>query len=230
MIRINVLAADRPTKKKKAAAAATPGAVQAYLILTLLAGGAVLVCLALYLYMSGQIRELDSKIAAAEQRQRELQAIKKQVDELELKRATFQRKVDLIYRLQAEQQGPVHLLDEISKALPDFVWMTNLDQAGNQIRFAGQSNSLTSVADFISALQQAGADQYGCGKSNPLDRSLCWFPDVSLVSSTEAQSIVTFALQATFSNPEAILKQRQNATKPLPGASPAPGAAAPAPR
>jgi hypothetical protein len=55
---------------------------------------------------------------------------------------------------------------------------------------------------------------------------------VSLVSSTEAQGVVTFALQASFSNPEAILKQRQNAAaaKPLPGASPAPGAAAPAAR
>src|SRR3954468_126067 len=230
MIRINVLAADRPTKKKKAAAAATPGAVQAYLILTLLAGGAVLVCLALYLYMSGQIRELDSKIAAAEQRQRELQAIKKQVDVLELKRATFQRKFDLINRLQAEQQGPVHLLDEISRALPDFVWMSGLDQSGNQIRFTGQSNSLTSVADFITALQAAGAEQYGCGKANPLDRSLCWFPEVNLISSTEASNLVTFVLQASFSNPDAILKQQQNATKPIPGASPAPGAAAPAPR
>jgi len=225
MIRINLLAADRPTKKKKVAAA--PGAVQAYLLLTVLAGGAVLVCLALYLYMSGQIRELDSKIAAAEQRQRELQEIKKQVDALEQKRATFQRKVDLIYKLQAEQQGPVHMLDELSKALPDFVWLGSLDQPGNQIRLAGQSNSLTSVADFITALQSAG-DQ--CGKANPLDRSMCWFPEVNLVSSTEANNLNTFALQVTFSNPEAILKQQQNATKPIPGASPAAGASAPAPR
>ena len=231
MIRINLLAADRPTgKKKKSAAAATPGAVQAYLLMTVLAGGAVLVCLAAYLYMAGQIRELDSKIAAAEQRQRELQAIKKQVDELEQKRATFQRKVDLINKLQAEQQGPVHLLDELSKALPDFVWLSNLDQSGNQLRLQGQSNSLTSVADFITALQAAGSDQYGCGKNNPLDRSMCWFPDVNLVSATEATNLVTFALQASFSNPEAILKQRQNATTPIPGASPAAGAAAPAPR
>jgi type IV pilus assembly protein PilN len=230
MIRINLLAADRPTKKKKSAAAATPGAVQAYLLLTVFAGGAVLVCLALYLYLSGQIRELDSKIVAAEQRQRELQAIKKQVDDLEQKRATFQRKVDLINRLQAEQQGPVHLLDELSKALPDFVWLSNLDQSGNQLRLQGQSNSLTSVADFITALQSAGADQYGCGKANPLDRSMCWFPDVNLVSATESTNLVTFALSATFSNPEAILKQQQNATRPIPGASPAAGAAAPAPR
>jgi type IV pilus assembly protein PilN len=231
MIRINLLAADRPTgKKKKAASAATPGAVQAYLLMTVLAGGAVLVCLALYLYMSGQIRELDSKIVAAEQRQRELQAIKKQVDELEQKRATFQRKVDLINKLQAEQQGPVHLLDELSKALPDFVWLSNLDQTGNQLRIQGQSNSLTSVADFITSMQAAGADAYGCGKTNPLDRSMCWFPDVNLVSATEATNLVTFALQASFSNPEAILKQRQNATTPIPGASPAAGAPAPAPR
>jgi hypothetical protein len=198
--------------------------------MTVLAGGAVLVCLALYLYMSGQIRELDSKIVAAEQRQRELQAIKKQVDELEQKRATFQRKVDLINKLQAEQQGPVHLLDELSKALPDFVWLSALDQSGNQIRLNGQSNSLTSVADFITALQAAGSDQYGCGKTNPLDRSMCWFPDVNLVSATEATNLVTFSLQASFSNPEAILKQRQNATTPIPGASPAAGAPAPAPR
>jgi Tfp pilus assembly protein PilN len=218
MIRINLLAADRPTKKKKASIAAAPGSVQAYLLLTVFAGGAVLVCLALYLYMSGEIRALDSKIVAAEQRQRELQAIKKQVDELEQKRATFQRKVDLITRLQAEQQGPVHMLDEISKSLPDFVWLTNLDQAGNQLRFSGQSNSLTSVADFITALQNAG-DQ--CGKPNPLDRKLCWFPEVNLISSTEQNALVTFALSATFSNPEAIIKQQQNQTRPVPGASPA---------
>jgi len=224
MIRVNLLAADRPTKKKKASAAAasTPGAVQAYLLLTVFVGGAVLVCLALYLYLSGQIRELDSKIAAAEQRQRELQAIKKQVDELEQKRATFQRKVDLITRLQAEQQGPVHMLDEISRALPDFVWLSSLDQTGNLLRFGGQSNSLTSVADFITALQNAGEQ---CGKPNPLDRRMCWFPDVNLVSSSEANNLVTFALSATFSNPEAALKQQQSAPKPPPGASPAAGAA-----
>jgi len=195
--------------------------VQAYLLLTVFAGGAVLVCLALYLYMSGQIRELDSKIAAAEQRQRELQAIKKQVDELEQKRATFQRKVDLITRLQAEQQGPVHMLDEISKALPDFVWLTSFDQAGNQLRFQGQSNSMTSVADFITALQNAG-DQ--CGKPNPLDRKMCWFPDVNLVNYQETNNLVNFQLSSTFSNPEVIIKQQQNATKPVPGASPAAGA------
>ena len=106
--------------------------------------------------MSGQIRELDSKIVAAEQRQRELQAIKKQVDELEQKRATFQRKVDLIERLKAEQQGPVHLLDELSQG-PARLRVAERPGPDGQPRsaFTGQSNSLTSVADFISAAASA---------------------------------------------------------------------------
>src|SRR5688500_2286664 len=176
MIRINLAASDRPSKKRKAGGGgggppSTPGAVPAYLRRGSIAAGALLVCRGLYFYVSGQIRELDTKIAAAEQRQRELQEIKRQVDALELKRATFQRKVDLIERLKAEQSGPVHMLDEISKALPDYVWLTALDQTGTAVRLAGQSNGLTSIADYISALERSG-----------------WFPNVDLASSTEARS------------------------------------------
>lgn len=204
MIRINLLAADRPTKKKKAAASA-PGAMQAYLLLGAFVGLAVLGCLAGYLYMSSQIKQLDTDIAKAEDRQRQLQAIKVQVDALEKKRATFQQKVDLIERLKAEQSGPVHMLDEISKSLPDMVWLATMDQTGNSVRLGGQSNGLTAVADFISALERSG-----------------WFPSVDLVSSTEAANIVTFALQANFRNPEVAAKEAAAAArKPIPGSTPA---------
>jgi len=204
MIRINLLAADRPTKKKKAAASA-PGAMQAYLLLGAFVGLAVLGCLAGYLYMSSQIKQLDTDIAKAEERQRQLQAIKAQVDALEKKRATFQQKVDLIERLKAEQSGPVHMLDEISKSLPDMVWLGTMDQTGNSVRLGGQSNGLTAVADFISALERSG-----------------WFPSVDLVSSTETANIVTFALQANFRNPEVAAKEAAAAArKPIPGSTPA---------
>ncbi len=151
----------------------------------------------------GRSATLDTKIAAAEERQRQLQEIKRQVDALELKRATFQRKVDLIERLKAEQSGPVHMLDEVSKALPDFVWLTNLDQTGTAIRFTGQSNGLTSIADFISALERSG-----------------WFPNVDLASSTEASNIITYALTALFKNPEVAKKEAEAAARrPIPGST-----------
>ena len=191
MIRVNLLGSDRPSKKtKKASVPSAPGAVQAYLFLALFTGGAIVLCAALYWYQSSTLQRLDADIAAALQRQRELQAIKVQVDALEAKRATFQRKVDLIERLKTEQSGPVHLVDEISKSLPDFVWLSGMDQTGEVIKLTGQSNGLTSVADFISALQRSG-----------------WFPAVDLVSSTEANDIITYTLQATFKNPEVAAKE-----------------------
>jgi Tfp pilus assembly protein PilN len=207
MIRVNLLAPERPTKSKKtrSVSSATPGAVQVYLFLALFAGGALVLCAAAYWYKSTQIKKLDADIAAAEQRQRELQAIKVQVDALEAKRRTFQQKVDLIERLKAAQSEPVHLLDEISKNLPDFVWLTSMDQTGPIVRLSGQSSGLTSVADFISALQRSG-----------------YFPVVDLVSSTEANNIVSFTLQATFKSPEVAAKEAEAATRaPIPGSTPA---------
>jgi type IV pilus assembly protein PilN len=190
MIRINLLAPERATqKKKKTAAAAAPGAFQAYLLLTLFAGGAAFVCAAGWWYKTSQIKDLDQRIEAAKKRQRELQAIKAQVDAFQAKKQLLESKVNLIERLKNEQKGPVHMLDEISKALPDYVWLTQLEQTGNSVRFQGESNSLTAVADFISALQRSG-----------------WFPTMDLVSSQEQNKIVQFQLAGTFSNPELAAK------------------------
>jgi type IV pilus assembly protein PilN len=204
MIRINLLAPERAVKKKKAAAGA-PGAAQPYVFLIGFAGVTLAACAFLYFLQERTLKQLDADIAAAEQRQRELQAIKVQVDALEQKRATFQRKVDLIEQLKAQQSAPVHMLDEISKALPDFVWLTGLDQTGAQLRFAGQSNGLTAAADFIAALERSG-----------------WFPQVDLVSSQEENNVVTFNLQASFKSPEVAAKEAAAAARqPIPGSTPA---------
>jgi len=208
MIRVNLTGAERATQKRKAGggggAPGAPGAVQAYLFLALFGGGAALLCAALWWYESAKIRDLDSQIVLAEKRQKELQAIKVQVDALEAKRATFQKKVDLIERLKAEQTGPVHMLDEISKALPDFVWLTAMDQTGPVVKFTGESTGLTSIADFIAGLERSG-----------------WFPNVDLSSSVDNNNIITYVLTSTFLNPEVAAKQAAAAAanKPIPGST-----------
>ena len=206
MIRVNLTGAERATQKRKGGgggAPGAPGAVQAYLFLALFGGGAALLCAALWWYESAKIRDLDAQIVVAEKRQRELQAIKIQVDALEAKRATFQKKVDLIERLKAEQTGPVHMLDEISKALPDFVWLTAMDQTGPTVKFTGESTGLTSIADFIAALERSG-----------------WFPNVDLSSSVENNNIITYVLTATFLNPEVAAKAAAAAAnRPIPGST-----------
>lgn len=212
MIRINLLATERRMEKAETAAAAKPGfsIPPAYLLLGLAGLVALGLSAGLWLWQAGRLRSLDSEIAKLQTREKELQAIKAQVDAFEAKKKTLTAKVDLIEKLRAEQSSPVHLLDEISKALPDFVWLTNMEQTGNAIKLTGESSSLTSIADFISNLQRTG-----------------WFPQVDLVSSDEqaapsgGQSVVKFVLQANFVNPEVAAKAAAAAASAPP---PAPAA------
>jgi type IV pilus assembly protein PilN len=193
MIRINLDAPEKATKSKvrSAGPAMPPGALQSYFLLALLAGGASLLCAGAWWLQSNKLRDLDTRIAADEKRQRDLQAIAAQVAQFQQKKAILENKVLVIEQLRLSQKSPVHMLDEVSKALPDYVWLTSLDETKGSLRFAGQSNSLAAVADFISALQRSG-----------------WFPAVDLGTSQEASNLVNFTLVGAFKDPEVAAKEK----------------------
>ncbi len=211
MIRINLVQERKAPKGGGAAKGpkAPPGALQAYLLLGLFAGGAALLCAAGWFYKSAQIRDLETRIAEGEKRKRDLQVIKAQVDAFQAKKTLLENKVNLIKKLKAEQKGPVHMLDEISKALPDLVWLTVLDETGGNVKFTGESNGLTAVAAFIEALQRSG-----------------WFPSAELVSAKETNTIYTFNLAGHFKDPEvaALEKERAAQAAAAQAAAPPPGA------
>jgi type IV pilus assembly protein PilN len=59
----------------------------------------------------------------------------------------------LIEELRKGQTGPVHLLDHISKSLPESMWLTDLKQAAGEITLEGRCTSLNALSDFVSALE-----------------------------------------------------------------------------
>ena len=74
------------------------------------------------------------------------------VEELEAKRALLKRKVDVINDLKNRQHGPVRIMDEVSRALPDLVWLSQLKLAGNAITLTGQAMDENAVANYYSNL------------------------------------------------------------------------------
>ncbi len=191
MIRINLVAPERAAKAKPRGPAMPAGALQSYLLLALFAGGALVLCAGAWWLQSAKLKDLETRIAADEKRQRDLQAIKQQVDQFQQKKAILENKVLVIEQLRLAQKSPVHMLEEISKALPDFVWLTGMDETQGAVRFNGQSNTLAAVADFISGLQRSG-----------------WFPQVDLVSSQDQENIVNFVVSGTFKDPEVAAKEK----------------------
>ena len=151
MIRINLLATERRSAK-----AAAPGfqAGQKMMII----GSLVLVLAVVgvgwrYWALGQQKAEVARQIEAATREEARLQEILKQVQEFENRRKMLESRVALIDELRKGQNAPVHMIDQVSRALPDMTWLTAMAQNGYTLEIKGQCLSLTSLSDFIGNLE-----------------------------------------------------------------------------
>ena len=70
--------------------------------------------------------------------------------------ARRKQRVVLIEQLRKGQTGPVHMLDQISRALPSMLWLTEVKQTGTDIVIDGRCTSPIGVSDFVANLEASG--------------------------------------------------------------------------
>ena len=156
MIRINLLAVERERAKKKTAAAFGTTAQK------LTVGCSLILILAglfigwRYWVLGRRSTQLDAEIAAAQQETTRLHSVILQVQQFEQRKAQLQQRVVLIEQLRKGQTGPVHMLDQISRALPPMLWLTQLKQSGDSVVLDGRCTALTSLSDFVGNLEASG--------------------------------------------------------------------------
>jgi type IV pilus assembly protein PilN len=95
---------------------------------------------------------VDRDIADAMREQTRLQSILRDVTAFDQRREQLQQRVALIEQLRSGQSIPVQLLDEVSKSLPDMLWLTDLTQQGTDVTIQGQSTTLIALSDFVGNL------------------------------------------------------------------------------
>lgn len=97
------------------------------------------------------------EIARKQQLVNELQIIIDQVLQFERDKAALKSKLETISRLRAEQKGPVTLLDQVSRNLPDHIWLTFVEKVREKVTVKGLSLYETSISDFMTALENSPA-------------------------------------------------------------------------
>jgi type IV pilus assembly protein PilN len=201
MIRINLLAVERAgTKRASLIPAAHRVTIGASLIL--LAG--VLIIGWWFWSLRQASRQVDEDLVRADTETRQLQSVLAQVQRFEAQRSQLQQRVTLIEQLRRGQTAPVHVLDEISKAVPDRLWLAELTQGGEVLTVTGMTTSLTGVSDFVANLETSNWFK------RPVD-----IIDTQMSQDPKTGDLVKFSVKATINNPEA----------PPPGAPGAPVAA-----
>jgi len=190
MIRINLLAVERGKPKKQRGALISPAhrvTVGASLILI----ATVLGIGWWFLSIQQKSAQIDRDIARAEAETSQLRSVLQQVQKFESRKAQLTQRVTLIEQLRRGQSAPVHVIDEISKSLPDRLWLTDLKQVGGDFTLSGFAASLPSLSDFVASLE-----------------STKWFKrpveilDSQVTEDKTAGDIVRFSIRATLNDPD----------------------------
>lgn len=152
MIKVNLLGEVKRKKAARQPRIALAGAnVNNYIVLGLIVIAAVWIGFRWW-RLTSQLEAINEEIALNQKEYDRLKPIIEEVENFKKKNAELKHKIEVIEQLKANQFGPVRIMDEVSKALPDLVWLTKMDMAGFTISLAGQALSENAVANFIANL------------------------------------------------------------------------------
>ena len=88
----------------------------------------------------------------------ELERLKPIVDEvsaLEKREKLLNARLETIQRLRRNQRGPVRVLDELSRNLPEAVWLQAIDESTGVYQVTGYALTNFAVADLLRNLQRS---------------------------------------------------------------------------
>lgn len=199
MIRINLLTGERKAVKAKVPAFAGQRVAlgcSAIMLATLSLIGSR------YWILGKESRQIDADIATAQAETARLHSIIEQVQQFEQRKAQLQQRVTLIEQLRRDQIGPVHLLDEVSRALPPLLWLTDMKQTAvaNEVLIDGRATAMTGLSDFVGNLEASGYFQ----------KSIEIVSSVTEPLTTPPGELVKFQIKAIFQAPQ------RTAAAPLP--------------
>ena len=152
MIKINLLVEARAERVARAPLIAFGAAnMNNYIIAGLIVAGLAFVGLR-YWRLSSKLSAIKAEIAVNQREYERLKPIIAEVEKFKKQNLELKHKIQVIEDLKQHQYGPVRIMDEVSKALPDLLWLTTMNVNGDVIRLHGQALNENAVANFISNL------------------------------------------------------------------------------
>jgi len=170
----------------------------------------LLIIVAVGVYYFLQKKALDNEQAllqAAQQEKEQLQFVITKLEQLKVQKENFEKKINLITVLKSQQSIAVSIMDELSKHLPEWTWLTEVGFENMVVTIKGNALSNNLIADYIFNLENG-----------------VFFKNVNLISSAQRTGAT---------GPEQYLEFSLNMEFVLPAAAaaaPPPGADGAAPR
>jgi type IV pilus assembly protein PilN len=151
MIKINLLSSQKVKKTRKKIEIQSQLIFAAVVISVIILG-----CGYVWILLSESVNHLQSDRAKLTAELSILKTKVKEVENYERDKKVVEEKIKVIEQLRRNQSIPVLLLDEVSKSLPERVWLVNLIQQGETIDLDGKALTNSEIVDFINNLKKLG--------------------------------------------------------------------------
>lgn len=145
MIRINLLPVRAAQKKARAQ--------KELLVFGLALALTVAACAVGYTSMKVRVAKEKQVVEACQQEIHKLKKSLGEVAQFKKLQAELQGKLDVLATLKEKKNGPVHLLDELSRVLPEKLWLESFQEKGGQISMKGIALDEPRVAQFLRELE-----------------------------------------------------------------------------
>ena len=135
--------------------------------------------------VSSEIARLNSEIVLAEAEKIRLAAVIAEGQRYKREKEELESRVNAIEQIARNQARPAYLMDAMADVLPADLWLSRIEEKGQQLRLAGTTHSSVALSDFMSNLKTSGK-----------------FKDVDLVESrqdlTKSPRTITFEVSCRF--------------------------------
>jgi type IV pilus assembly protein PilN len=147
MIRINLLPIKTSRRQE---------AVKSELMLAgAAAGGVLLLLVGFQLVLQSSVNKIDAENTILKQEIDQVQNIVNEVKQMEEMKVELQKKLSVIKQLKAKKTGPVHMLDQLTKATPEKLQLISLDEKRGRIEITGVAVSNEIISQFLSNLEKS---------------------------------------------------------------------------
>jgi Tfp pilus assembly protein PilN len=101
------------------------------------------------------IKTEKDRLSVAQEEKKQLQYVLAALERLEKQKSTLERKINLINHLKARQEIAVRTMDELSKNIPGWVWLTETTYDAQEITIKGRALSNNLIADYVYNLENS---------------------------------------------------------------------------
>lgn len=109
----------------------------------------------IFLFFNSKLQEANIRFSANEQKKAELKKIIKEVEDFEKLNKIFEERNKIIEQLRRNQNMPVMVLDEISRNLPNGIWLQSMIVSGGSVNLEGYAFTNSDVVAYVNNMKNS---------------------------------------------------------------------------